>query len=80
VRWRLSALVALAVAGCADSTSVPREASSPNPDGVSGTDPRALQRPANLRRALARVEKERQERLLARIDHRRSSNAARDLD
>jgi hypothetical protein len=143
VRWGLSALVAVAGAGCADSTSVPREASSPNPDSVSGTDPQALQRPANLRRALARLEKERQglegrysslriapgridteiagpqrtmnlqirpdmsipfvttrptsvpdrdglvgsdvdvkmpERLLARIDKRRSSNAAGDLD
>ena len=145
MRWRFSALAAAAlVAGCTDSDiGVPEQPSAPNPDSVSGTDPEAMQRPANLKRALARLEEERQglegrysslriapgridteiagpqrtmniqirpdmsipfvttratstpdrvglvgrdidvkmpERLLARIDRRRSSNAARDLD
>jgi len=147
VRWRPSALAAglLLVAGCTDQdVGVPQPPpTTANPDSVSGTDPKALQRPQNLRRALARLEKERQgmegrysnfrlapgridaqitgpermmniqirpdlsipfvhnttnsspsrdgltgreidvrvpDQLLARIDRRRSSNAARDLD
>ena len=146
MRWPLSALAAsVLVAGCTDqNVGVPQPPpATANPDSVSGTDPKALQRPQNLRRALARLEKERQsmegrysnfrlapgrvdaqitgpermmniqirpdlsipfvnntsvsvpnrdgltgreidvrvpDRLLARIDRRRSGNAARDLD
>ena len=148
MRWLLSAPAAalLLVAGCTDQdvgVPQPPPTNTADPDSVTGTDPKALQRPQNLRRALARLEKERQdmegrysnfrlapgridaqimgpeqmmniqirpdlsipfvnntptsspdrdgltgrdidvqgpERLLGRIDRRRSSNAARDLD
>ena len=53
---------AAALGGCVDSdVGVPRTpAQTENPDSVSGSEPRSLHRPANLRRALARLERERQ--------------------